>query len=188
MSNINLLPWRDQYRQERKQEFLTVLVGFVVFAAFAGYLWVSSVEAAIADQNTRNKMLKDEIASLEKKVAEIEELKKRRAELVSRMKVIQDLQGTRPVIVRYFDEMVRAVPDGVYLATLVRSGKVIKIEGVAESNNRVSSFMRNLDNSDWFVAPNLTSVKAAPESGEQASAFQMTVGSSAPKEKEQEEG
>jgi type IV pilus assembly protein PilN len=92
------------------------------------------------------------------------------------------LEGTRPVIVRYFDEFVRAVPDGIFLSLLSRSGETITIEGKAESTNRVSSFMRNLDQSDWFTSPNLTSVIADPESGEQASAFKMTVKTSAPKE------
>jgi len=188
MAKINLLPWRDQYREERKRQFLTVLAGVGVLAAMASYLWVSSVEAGIERQKNRNQILKTEIAGLNKKVEEIRELKKRRKQLLSRMKVIQDLQGTRPIIVRYFDELVRAIPDGVYLTKLERKDKLILLEGVAESNNRVSSLMRNLDQSDWFASPNLTSVKADPKRDDQASAFKMSVNTSAPAEQDKKEG
>lgn len=180
MAKINLLPWREVHRQEKKKEFFVILAGVVVISAFLAFLWVSNVQSAITEQNARNRLLKSEISALEKQVSEIEELKQRREELLARMRVIQDLEGTRPVIVRYFDDMVRAIPDGVYLNLMQREGESIRLEGIAESNNRVSSFMRNLDESDWFAAPNLRSVIAAPEEGEQANSFVMTVRTSAP--------
>jgi len=182
MAKINLLPWREAYRKEKKDQFIVILVGVFIVAAFVAYLWVSGVESAIDNQNARNRLLETEIAVLEKQVQEIAELKKVRDDLLTRIKVIQDLEGTRPVIVRYFDEFVRAVPDGVYLNSIVRSGEIISIEGIAESTNRVSSLMRNLDQSDWFAAPNLTSVTAAPAEGEQANSFKMTVRTSAPQD------
>ena len=126
-------------------------------------------------QNQRNQMLKSEIAVLDKQVKEIQALKKRRAELLARMKVIQGLQGERPVIVRYFDDLVRAVPEGVYLTSLKRAGQTINLSSITESNVRVSAFMRNLDASEWFASPNLKSVKAAPKYGEQASEFSMSL-------------
>lgn len=182
MAKINLLPWREAYRKEKKDQFIAILIGIFILAAFVAYLWISGVESAIDNQNARNRLLETEIAVLEKQVREIAELKKVRDDLLTRIKVIQDLEGTRPVIVRYFDEFVRAVPDGVYLNSIVRSGEVISIEGIAESTNRVSSLMRNLDQSDWFSAPNLTSVTAAPAEGEQANSFKMTVRTSAPQD------
>ncbi|WP_341937336.1 PilN domain-containing protein [Marinimicrobium sp. C2-29] len=180
MAKINLLPWREAYRQEKKKEFFVILAGVVVLSGFLAFLWVSNVQSAITEQNARNRLLNSEISALEKQVSEIEQLKQRREELLARMRVIQDLEGTRPVIVRYFDDMVRAIPDGVYLNLMQREGESIRLEGIAESNNRVSSFMRNLDESDWFAAPNLKSVIAAPEQGEQANSFIMTVRTSAP--------
>lgn len=186
MARINLLPWRDQYREEKKKEFLGVLAGVAIFAGLASYLWVASIEGAIDNQRARNQILEKEIAFLQKQVEEIEKLKERRTELLDRMRVIQELQGTRPLIVRYFDEFVRAMPDGVYLTVLNRTGNTMKMEGVAESNNRVSSFMRNLDQSNWFIAPNLTSVSAAPDEGEQSSSFEMTVQTTVPKENKEE--
>lgn len=188
MARINLLPWREAYRQEKKKEFIGILVGVAIAAGFVAYLWVSAVQTSIADQSARNRLLQTEISALEQQVSEIEELKQRREELLSRMRVIQDLEGTRPVIVRYFDDMVRAIPDGVFLNRLQRDGQVIRLEGIAESNNRVSSFMRNLDESDWFSSPNLSSVTASPAHGEQANAFRMTVRTSAPADESDAEG
>lgn len=188
MARINLLPWREAYRQEKKKEFIGVMVLVLGLTAVAAYFWVSGVQASIADQNSRNRLLQTEISALEKQVEEIQELRERREELLSRMRVIQDLEGTRPVIVRFFDDMVRAIPDGVFLNRMQREGEVIRLEGIAESNNRVSSFMRNLDESDWFASPNLSSVTASPAYGEQANAFRMTVRTSAPTDSSDDEG
>lgn len=182
MAKINLLPWREAYRKEKKDQFVAILIAVLLAAAIVAYLWMSSVESAIENQNSRNRLLETNIAELQKQVDEIKELKRIRDDLIMRIKVIQDLEGTRPMIVRFFDEFVRAVPDGVHLSLLSRTGETISIEGIAESTNRVSSFMRNLDQSDWFTSPNLTSVVADPSSGEQASAFKLTVQTSAPSE------
>lgn len=180
MAKINLLPWRQAYREEKKREFIGIVAGVFIFAAAGAYAWVSGVESDIENQNTRNRMLEQEIAKLEAQVKEISELKKVRDDLLARIKVIQDLEGTRPVIVRYFDDFAKAIPDGVYITLMDKKGTSITIEGVAESYNRVASFMRNLEASDWFASPNLTSVTAAPQEGEQASSFKMIVQTSAP--------
>lgn len=186
MANINLLPWREQHREEKKKEFVTLLAGICLLTAGVAFLWVSSVNGSIASQAERNALLDAEITVLSKQVAEIKDLKKQRSELLDRMKVIQDLQGTRPVIVRHFDEMVRAIPDGVFLTSLVSRGNVLSLNGVAESNNRVSSLMRNMDESGWFATPNLTSVKDASKYGEQANEFVLTVQTTVPKPQQEE--
>src|SRR5690606_633380 len=121
-----------------------------------------------------------EITKLDAQVKEISEIKKVRDDLLARIKVITDLEGTRPVIVRYFDELARAIPDGVWITAVDRKGNTLTIDGVAESYNRVASFMRNLEASDWYASPNLSSVQAAPDQGEDASTFKMTVETSAP--------
>ena len=187
MAKINLLPWREAYRKEKKDQFIAILIGVFIVSALLAYVWISSVEAAIDNQNSRNRLLETEIAALEKQVQEIAELKKVRDDLLTRIKVIQDLEGTRPVIVRYFDDLVRSVPDGVHLNSVVRTGDTISIEGIAESTNRVSSFMRNLEDSDWFTSPNLSSVTSAPAYGEQANSFVMSVRTSAPADQDSEE-
>jgi type IV pilus assembly protein PilN len=175
MANINLLPWREERRQELKKAFLAGL-GFVAAVAVAlliGAFIISN--AQIETQTARNAYLQKSIDELNRQVAEIKELEKRRDQLLERMKIIQALQGNRPVIVHLFDDVVRTLPDGVFYSEFGLKGKTISVKGIAESNNRVSSLMRNLDGSDWFQSPNLTAVKSEPEAGEQASAFDMTV-------------
>lgn len=180
MAKINLLPWREAYRQEKKREFLGIVGGIGLAAAFGAYIWVSSVQSAIENQNARNQLLNQEISKLDAQVKEISEIKKVRDDLLARIKVITDLEGTRPVIVRYFDELARSIPDGVWISSAERKGNVVTIEGVAESYNRIASFLRNLEASDWYASHNLISVDAAPEEGEDASKFKMTVETSAP--------
>jgi type IV pilus assembly protein PilN len=187
MAKINLLPWREEYRQEKKKEFITQLFGFCVFAGLSAYVWITSVDSAISNQQQRNKMLEDEIVLLDAQVKEIQELKKKRSELIARMKVIQDLQGTRPTVVRYFDELVRSIPDGVFINSLVKTGDQIAIEGISESANRVSAFMRQLDDSPWFAEPNLKSVTNDPKFGEQAAKFSLQLKTVLPADKEEKE-
>lgn len=175
MARINLLPWREEFRQEKKKEYVSQLIGVCILAALISWVWVHSVNNAIENQQARNGLLTSEIKLLDKQVEEIKELKKKRRELLERMKVIQDLQGTRPVIVRYFDEFSRAVPDGVFITSLSRSDKVLNIEGVSESNNRVSDFMRRLNASEYFDSPNLRAVTVDPKFGDQSSRFSMQV-------------
>jgi type IV pilus assembly protein PilN len=121
------------------------------------------------------------MTELDKKIGEIESLKTKRKQLLNRMKIIQDLQGTRPIIVRIFDELVRTLPDGLYYESLKREGDLITIKGVAESNNRISSLMRNFELSDWFSDPNLTDVSAKDKAGTN-NQFDMTVLQVTPKE------
>lgn len=158
MATINLLPWRDEYRQEKKREFFSVLVLSMVLAALLAYVWMSFIESNIQQQKTRNSILEKEIAVLSKKMTEIAELKKKRQGLEAKTKVIQGLQTTRPLVVRYFDELVRVVPDGVYFDSLALKGDIYTISGIAESNSRVSNLMRNLDASNYFKSPNLRNV------------------------------
>lgn len=175
MANINLLPWREERRLELKKEFLVVLGVAVAAALFALIVANRVYNAWIDNQNGRNAYLQSNIEELNRQVAEIKELDAKRRQLLDRMKVIQDLQGTRPLVVHVFDELVHTLPDGVFYQSLARGANKVDIVGVAESNNRVSSLMRQLDKSEWFENPNLTSVQAASEFGEQASSFKMTV-------------
>lgn len=187
MAKINLLPWREELRQELKKEFLVVLAGTIFFGLFVLFVANRFYNAWIDNQNNRNAYVQRNIDELNRQVKEIKELETKRRELLDRMRVIQDLQGTRPLVVHIFDEMVRTLPDGVFYNSLGRNNTTIDITGVAESNNRVSSLMRQLDKSEWFESPNLTSVQAAAQYGEQASSFQMTVKVSPPQEKAEAE-
>ena len=176
MARINLLPWREQLREERKQRFLVSLAGVLVVAAGAIFLADQYLNSAIEQQNARNEFVRKEIAVLDARIKEISELKTRRQQLLERMKIIQDLQGNRPIIGRVFDQLVRTLPDGVHFTGLKMAGKTISVVGAAESNNRVSNLMRNLDASEWLEAPNLTEVKAVTAGAvDQANVFQLTV-------------
>ncbi|QSL90767.1 PilN domain-containing protein [Ectopseudomonas toyotomiensis] len=176
MARINLLPWREQLREERKQRFLVSLVGVLVVAAGVVFLGDQLLSGAIDQQNARNEFIRKEIAVLDARIKEISELKTRRQQLLERMKIIQDLQGNRPIIGRVFDQLVRTLPDGVYFSNVKMVGAKIDILGAAESNNRVSNLMRNLDASEWLSAPNLTQVKATTAGAlDQANVFQLSV-------------
>ena len=155
MANINLLPWREARRQERKKQFLIGLGATLAGAALSVLFWDLAVNSRIDYQQSRNQYLRTQIALLDQEVAEIRDLQRKRNQLIERMRVIQALQGNRPVIVRLLDQLVRTVPDGVFYTSLETKANVVSIEGVAESNNRVSSLMRRLDASDWLENPNL---------------------------------
>lgn len=188
MAQINLLPWREELRQEKKKEFLTHLASVCILTALVGYAWISSVNNAIASQNSRNNMLDSEIKVLAKQVEEIKNLKKERQALLDRMNVIQDLEGKRSIIVHYFDEFAKAVPDGVYITEIERKGDIFSVVGVSESNNRLSSFMRELDDSDWFSNTNLLSTSSSPSIGEQARVFSLDLKAVLPKTSEESDG
>ncbi len=180
MANINLLPWREERRAELKKEFVTILVGVAVVTASLVFFADTYVNGLIESQQERNQYMQKHISELNKQVEEIRLLEAKKRQLLERMRVIQDLQGNRPIIVRIFDEMVRTLPDGVYYQSLNRKGKNISLTGIAESNNRISSLMRKVDNSGWFASPNLSSVSAKPKYGEQASGFSLSFSLSTP--------
>ena len=145
----------------------------LLLALAAGFGWDRLVNSRLDNQQARNQLLQTNITVLDKQIAEIEDLKKRRQELLDRMLVIQALQGNRSEIVKIFDEFSRAIPDGVFFTKMDRKGQQVSLEGYAESNNRVSALMRKLDKSEKFAEPNLTVVESDNELGEQGSKFKM---------------
>jgi len=173
MPRINLRPWREEARAKRQKEFLGMLALTAILAGATFFAWTTHVGSMITEQNARNAYIKKSMEVLDKKTKEIAELKDRRDKLLARMQVIQDLQGKRPVIVRVFDELVKTLPEGLYYTGLGMKGNGLSINGMSESNNRISSLMRNLEGSEWFASPNLKDVKAAKIEGQ--SAFNMAV-------------
>jgi len=180
MSTINLLPWRERRRQQRRQQFLKSLGIVALFAALSIFMWDLLVNYLIDRQQDRNDYLRQHIALLDQEVSEIRELQQRRNQLIERMEIIQTLQGNRPVVVRLFDQLVRTLPDGVFYTDLNTKGSVVALEGVAESNNHVSQLMRGLDASDWLDNPKLDAVQSAPSYGDQAATFKLSVTLSRP--------
>ena len=186
MARINLLPWRDERRKERQNNFMIALAGTAVLAVLLILVRDLMHNRAIDHQQSRNQFLQTEIDTLDARIKEINELKSKKAELLARMEVIQNLQGNRPVIVRVFDELVRVLPKGIYFTSLTMAGDRISIQGVAESNNRISRFMRQLDESDWFDDPNLTAVRAVR--GSEGSTFDLNVQQVAPGQQGEHQG
>ena len=177
MPSINLRPWREELRAERQKQFVSTLIGIVIVAAGLVFLWQDYVGSQIEYQSSRNAYLKTSMVDLDKKIKEIKELRTEKQKLLDRMKVIQDLQGTRPIIVRVMDELVRSLPDGLYYTSLERKRDEISIIGMAESNNRISGLMRNFESSQWFASPNLKDVSAVTAAGNDTSlnSFDLTV-------------
>ena len=176
MARINLLPWREELREARRKSFLLALVG--VLAGSVGTVLIADqiISGAIDRQVARNEYLGKQIAVVDERIKQISDLKARRQQLVERMRIIQDLQGNRQISGRIFDQLARTLPDGVYFTEVKLSGKTLAITGAAESNNKVSELMRNLEASDWFDAPSLTEVKATTAGQlDQANVFQLTV-------------
>lgn len=183
-TTINLLPWREERRKQQQQEFIVMLVVAALLGGLLFWLWQGSVGQQTEDQRARNSHIQAKTAELDEKIKEIKELKQRRAELVARMEVIQSLQGNRPSIVYIFDQLVKTLPDGVYYNEIKRQGNLFTIKGLAESNNRISRLMRNLDQSDWFEEANLINVTAA-EDGSDANSFMLTVKQTSSSSKEE---
>lgn len=177
---INLLPWREELRQEQKKQFgiLTVLM-MILAAAIVGLIHLQMV-TKINYQLSRNSFMSGEISKLDEEIAEISELRKVRRSLVERMEVIQDLQRSRPSIVHLFTEIVKTVPNGVYLESLTQTGDNLLMNGQAESNARVSTYMRNLDASDWLKAPNLKVIEIEDIKVNRISTFTLTVKQTSP--------
>jgi type IV pilus assembly protein PilN len=174
MPRINLLPWREGQRKERKLAFLVALGAAALAAgvtAFAVYLAYGSM---IESQEHRNAMLRAQIKTLDKQIEEINSLETDKQRFIARMNIIERLQRSRPEIVHVFDEIVRTLPEGVYLTAVKQTDKRLRFDGVAQSSTRVSSFMRNIDASQWLRNPELEVVQTAKDSGH-GSSFTLTA-------------
>lgn len=180
ITRINLLPWREELRQEHKKQFVTMAVMTCVLAAAIVGLIHVQMQSKIDYQLSRNTFMTSEIKKLDDEIKEIRELQKVRRSLIERMEVIQDLQVSRPSIVHLFTEIVSSVPNGVYLESLTQTGNNLLINGEAESNARVSTYMRNLAASDWLKEPNLTVIEIEDITVNRISTFTLTVKQTSP--------
>ena len=187
ITRINLLPWREELRQEQKKQFAMMAVMTCVLAAAIVGLIHFQMQAKIDYQLSRNSFMGNEIAKVDEEIKEISELKKVRRSLIERMEVIQDLQGSRPSIVHLFSEIVASVPNGVYLESLTQTGSNLLINGQAESNARVSTYMRNLSASEWLKEPNLTVIEVEDITVNRISTFTLTVKQTSPNASEEEQ-
>jgi type IV pilus assembly protein PilN len=159
VNHINLLPWREELRRKRRQNFLVAFVAAMVAMTAVMYGWRLFVDSQIDNQQRRNDFLRAEIKEVDRKLKEIAALDKTRASIIARMQVIQDLQAQRPEAVHLMDELVTAVPEGVYFTSLNQSGRVIDLQGLAQSNARVSALMKKTEDSEWLASPQLQIVE-----------------------------
>jgi type IV pilus assembly protein PilN len=175
MPRINLLPWRELERKVRRREFLVAagaaVLASIVLIGVGKLLYTSWTDAQIE----KNNLLKKEIVKLDAQIADIQDLENRKQRLVARMEIIERLQRKRPEIVHLFDEVVKTVPEGVFLTQIKENGNKLEIHGVAQSSTRVSTFMRNIDGSMWMDNPQLQVVESAQNSPTGGSSFTLTA-------------
>jgi type IV pilus assembly protein PilN len=170
---INLLDWRTELRNQRKQQFgAAMLLGAMLSAGAVGVVYYG-VSDAIDFQRQRNDFLRVQIVEMDKKIKEIEELEKVRQNLLARMKVIEELQASRSAMVHFFDEIVNTLPDGVYIKLLKQQGAAVSVDGVAESNGRVSTYMKNIESSTWFADPKLVVINTRDTNKRRQSEFTL---------------
>ncbi|WP_181168214.1 PilN domain-containing protein [Cognatiluteimonas lumbrici] len=160
MARINLLPWRAERRKQRQKEFAGMLVASAVLGVVLAFLVVSYYSAQIDGQNERNAFLREQIKQVDTQIKEIEQLDQKKAKLLARKEVIEQLQANRSQMVHLFDSLVRTIPDGVILTAAKQEGDKLTLEGRGQSYGRVSSYMRNLESSGWMTRPELSIIEA----------------------------
>ncbi len=182
MARINLLPWREERRRQQRQEFfLAIALGTGLVAAL-----MLGVHLYLADrieyQEQRNRFLQTQIAILDRKIKEIRDLEKKRDRLIAKMEIIQRLQFSRPEIVHLFDAMARTLPEGVYLTKMIQKGDKLAVDGIAQSNARVSAYMRNIEASPWLQKPRLKVIESKnPAKHERRGYFSLEIQQRHPK-------
>jgi len=186
MAHINLLPWREEKRQERQQQFYVAMGLTLAFAILVFYIFTSYMNGLLDKQNQRNNYLQQEITKLDIQIKEIQDLEKKRDQLLARMRVIQDLQQSRPKVVKVFDSLVRTVPEGIHLQVLSREGDKLIVQGVAQTNARVSVFMNQLDKDPEFSESKLRVVQRTSTRDDAIRQFTLEVTESKPETDEEQ--
>ncbi len=175
MARINLLPWREERRTQRKQEFYVILGGAAGLALVAFFAINWQIGQMQEYQEDRNQLLRDEIVELNRQINRIEDLESKRADMLARKAVIEELQKSRSEIVHLFDQVVRTIPDGVRLDSAKQQGRRLTLEGVAESNAKVSAYLRSLESSAWMRAADLSLTQAEGEGRRNIYKFKLEV-------------
>lgn len=187
MPRVNLLPWRDEIRSDKERRFF-ISLGIAALAMLGVIGLVQfGINQVIDLQQDRNDIITTEVTKLNKEIKEINELQAQKDALLARMNIIQSLQGTRPLVVHLFDELVRTLPDGVYTKKITQNKDKLVIEGFAQSNARVSTFMRNIEKSEWLKDPTLTVIRTATDSRGKVSQFSLRAKQFSPISEEEAE-
>jgi len=181
MARINLLPWREELRKQKQREFGLMSGGALVIAGLIVLFTHLHVDGLINDQNQRNAFLQNEINLLNERIGRIKELEAMKQDLLARMNVIQELQSSRPESVHLLDELVRTIPDGVFLNKLTQRDRRLTMNGIAQSNARVSDYMRNIDSSEWLSDPRLDLIKTSQANRRRIANFSLRGNQKPPK-------
>lgn len=161
MARINLLPWREEQRRERQRHFLSTLLMTSILGVVIVFLVATVFDQKIKHQQNRNELVKSEIRKLETRIKKIEELERTRARLISRKQVIERLQASRSMTVELLDNLAKSIPVGITLTSLRQQGPTLALAGSSQSNARVSAYLRELENNDLFLNPQLAFVRSA---------------------------
>ena len=175
MVRINLLPHREQKRQARQRQFISLSVGLVILAIAVVGLVHIIIAARIEDQNSRNALLKSEIAKLDDQIKEIDRLRDQTQALLARKQVVETLQANRTEAVHLLDQLVRQLPDGVYLKSVKQNGTKVTLDGYAQSNARVSTLMRNIEGSPWLTSPELIEIRSVALDKQKVNEFTLAM-------------
>jgi type IV pilus assembly protein PilN len=188
MARINLLPWRIERRKQRQKEFFTMLGAAAIAGVVLSFVIITYYNSQISGQEERNAFLDQQILAVDGKIKEIEELDRKKAKLLARKEVIEQLQANRSQMVHLFDSLVRTIPDGVVLNTIKQEGEKLTLEGRAQSNSRVSSYMRNIESSGWMTKPDLSIIEAKGEDKGLPFVFTLAVQLANPNAPKDEDG
>jgi type IV pilus assembly protein PilN len=162
MIRINLLPHREQKRQARQRQFVSLSIGLAILGLAVVLLVHVLLGTQIENQQSRNTLLKTEIGKLDEQIKEIDKLREQTQALLARKQVVETLQSDRTEAVHLLDQMVRQLPDGIYLRSMRQVGSKVTLIGYAQSNARVSTLMRNIESSPWLQQPELVEIKSVP--------------------------
>jgi type IV pilus assembly protein PilN len=186
MAKINLLPWRADRRKQREREFYMMLAMAAVAAVAVILMWYLWMNARLDNEDARNAYLKDQIHQLDDKLTEIKKLEETKSKLLARKQIIEQLQANRSQMVHLFDELVKTIPDGVRLNSLKQAGDTLTLEGVAQSNASVATYMRNLDVSSWLKRSDLQKTEVKGNDKRDRFTFGLTVKLTSPDEKDKD--
>jgi type IV pilus assembly protein PilN len=186
MAHINLLPWREELRKQKQQQFAVVAAGTAILGGLLVLLTHMQIEGLIENQNQRNRFLDQEIAQLDEKIAKIKDMEKTKTALLARMDIIQQLQRSRPQSVHLMDQLVYTMPDGVYLSKIAQKDNALTLNGIAQSNARVSAYMRNIDSSEWLAKPKLDVIETKDGEQRRNAEFTLRASQATPSEESKE--
>ena len=175
MIRVNLLPHREQKRRARQRQFISMAVGLTVLGIAIVGLGHIVIAAQIENQNGRNTLLKTEIAKLDEQIKEIDKLREQTQALLARKQIVETLQSNRTEAVHLLDQLVRQLPDGLYLKSVKQVGSKVTLTGYAQSNARVSTLMRSIESSPWLTAPELIEIKSVPLDKQKVNEFTLSL-------------